>query len=260
MVVRGRMHNFQVHLMLAASMFEPVRTRHTFEEAAEQIAEKVRAGELGHGDKLPAERELAVQMQISRPTLREAARVLVEAGLLEVRRGPGGGMFVASDVVPVELVRQRSSLRLDEVAQVLEARRLIEPGVARLAAQRASEEHLGAIERSIDTMKAILERGYAPEDEERFLQLDMQFHIALARAAGNPTVEQLMRTLLRQLEIARDMAMHLPLVPEWTVQIHERTLDAVRSGDPERVTEVMDEHLGQLERSIAPTIAGLGGE
>lgn len=232
-------------------MFEPVRTRHTFEEAAEQIAEKVRSGELRLGDKLPAERELAVKMQISRPTLREAARVLVEAGLLEVRRGPGGGMFVRSDVVPVELVRQRSSLRLDEVAQVLEARRLIEPGVARLAAQRASEEQLDAIERSIESMREICARGYEAADEDRFLGLDLQFHLALARAAGNPTVESLMRALLRQLEIARDMAMHVPLVPEWTIQIHERTLEAVRSGDLDRVTEVMDEHLGQLERTAS---------
>jgi DNA-binding GntR family transcriptional regulator len=58
-----------------------------------------------------------------------------------------------------------------------------------------------------------------------------------------------MRSLLRQLEIARDMAMHLPLVPEWTLQIHERTLEAVRSGDLDRVSAVMDEHLGQLERT-----------
>ena len=237
--------------MIASDMFEPVRTRHTFEEAAEQIAEKVRSGELRLGDKLPAERELAVRMQISRPTLREAARILVEAGLLEVRRGPGGGMFVRSDVVPVELVRQRSSLRLDEVAQVLEARRLIEPGVARLAAQRASDEHLAALERSIEAMRDICARGYEAEDEDRFLQLDMQFHLALARAAGNPTVESLMRALLRQLEIARDMAMHLPLVPEWTLEIHERTLAAVRSGDLDAVTEVMDEHLGQLERTAS---------
>jgi DNA-binding FadR family transcriptional regulator len=230
-------------------MFEPVRTRHTFEEAAEQIAQKVRAGELQRGDKLPPERDLAVLMQISRPTLREAVRVLVDAGVVEVRRGPGGGIFVAGDVVPVELVRERSGLRLEEVADVLEARRLVEPGVARLAAQRATPADLVPLERTIDAMRQICLRGYTAADEERFLQLDMQFHLALARAAGNPTVATLMRSLLRQLEIARDMAMHLPLVPEWTLEIHERTLDAVRSGDLERVSAVMDEHLGQLERT-----------
>src|SRR3954468_17304275 len=121
-------------------MFEPVRTRRTFEEAADQIAEKVRNGELRTGDKLPGERARAAQMEISRPTLREAIAVLVEAGLLTVRRGPGGGMFVATDVVPVELVRQRSSMRPGGVASVLEAPRLLEPRVAQLAAVRATEE------------------------------------------------------------------------------------------------------------------------
>jgi GntR family transcriptional regulator, transcriptional repressor for pyruvate dehydrogenase complex len=230
-------------------MFTPVRTRRTFEEAAQQIAEKVRSGELRVGDRLPGERALAAQMEISRPTLREAIAVLAEAGLLTVRRGPGGGMFVASDVVPVELVRQRSSMRLGEVASVLEARRLLEPRVAQLAAVRAGDADFTALERSIEAMRAIVEAGYGPADEDRFLQLDVQFHLALARATGNPTVETLMRALIRQLEIARDMAMHAPAVPEWTIDIHERTLAAVRSGDLDEVEAVMDEHLAQLEQT-----------
>ena len=230
-------------------MFTPVQTRRTFEEAADQIAEKVRTGELRTGDRLPGERSLATQMQISRPTLREAVKVLVDAGVLEVRRGPGGGMYVATDVVPTALVRHSASLRLAEIAAVLEARRLLEPQVAQLAALRATEEDLQAMARSIDAMRELVSDGWHLRHEDRFLQLDVQFHLALARAAGNPTVETLMRTLLRQLEIARDMAMHVPLVPEWTIEIHERTLAALRSGDPDEVEAVMDEHLGQLERT-----------
>jgi DNA-binding FadR family transcriptional regulator len=229
-------------------VFTPVRTRRTFEEAAEQIADKVRAGELRIGDKLPPERDLALQMAISRPTLREAVRVLVDAGLLEVRRGPGGGMFVATDVVPVDLVRRVSELRLSEAEAVLEARRIIEPQVARLAHERAGDEELEPLERTIDVMRTIVGRGYRPEDEDRFLQLDVQFHLALARAAGNPTLETLLRLVFRQLEILRDMAMHVPAVPDWIIDVHERTLAAVRSG--EGIDEVMDEHLGRLEHTL----------
>ena len=79
--------------------FEPLATRRTFEEAVEQIAEKVKSGDLHVGDRLPSERELAGQMRISRPTLREAVKVLVEAGVLEVRRGQSGGIFVAAELV-----------------------------------------------------------------------------------------------------------------------------------------------------------------
>jgi GntR family transcriptional repressor for pyruvate dehydrogenase complex len=230
-------------------VFTPVQTRRTFEEAADQIAEKVRTGELRTGDRLPGERSLAAQMEISRPTLREAVKVLVEAGVLEVRRGPGGGMYVATDVVPTDLVRHSASLRLAEIAAVLEARRMLEPQVAQLAAERATEEDFEAMERSIEAMRRIVDGGWHQRHEDRFLQLDVQFHLALARAAGNATVETLMRILLRQLEIARDMAMHVPLIPEWTIGIHERTLAALRSGEPEEVEAVMDEHLGQLERT-----------
>jgi GntR family transcriptional regulator, transcriptional repressor for pyruvate dehydrogenase complex len=230
-------------------VFTPVQTRRTFEEAADQIAEKVRAGELRTGDRLPGERALAAQMEISRPTLREAVKVLVDAGVLEVRRGPGGGMYVATDVVPTELVRHGASLRLAEIAAVLEARRMLEPRVAQLAAERATDEDFDALERSIEAMRVLVAGGWHARHEDRFLQLDVQFHLALARAAGNPTVETLMRLLFRQLEIARDMAMHLPLVPEWTIGIHERTLAALRGGDPDEVESVMHEHLGQLERT-----------
>jgi GntR family transcriptional regulator, transcriptional repressor for pyruvate dehydrogenase complex len=132
---------------------------------------------------------------------------------------------------------------------VLEARRMLEPRVAQLAAERATEEDFEALERSIEAMHELVDDGWHARHEDRFLQLDVQFHLAIARAAGNPTVETLMRMLFRQLEIARDMAMHVPLVPEWTIAVHERTLGALRSGDPDEVAAVMDEHLGQLERT-----------
>ena len=97
--------------------------------------------------------------------------------------------------------------------------------------------------------RALVANGWAPAHEDRFLQIDVQFHLALARASGNSTVETLIRMLFRQLEIARDMAMHVPLVPEWTIGVHERTLAALRAGDPDEIEAVMDEHLGQLERT-----------
>jgi DNA-binding FadR family transcriptional regulator len=190
-------------------------------------------------------------MEISRPTLREAVKVLVTAGVLEVRRGAEAGMFVASDVVPADLVRERADLRLGEVAAVLEARRIVEPGVARLAARHGERADLSASERSLSTMRRLVEAGYEAADEDRFLQLDVQFHLGLARASNNPTVERLMRMLFRELEIARDMTMHEPLVPEWTIAIHEATIDAIRSGDDVRVDEVMDRHLGRLETTWA---------
>src|SRR5579871_5991655 len=95
--------------------FAPVGPRRTFEGAVEQIAERIRMGELSAGDRLPSERELAASMQISRPTLREAVRVLASAGVLTVHSGAGGGIFVASGYVPYSILRSKSEMRVGEI-------------------------------------------------------------------------------------------------------------------------------------------------
>jgi DNA-binding FadR family transcriptional regulator len=73
----------------------------------------------------------------------------------------------------------------------------------------------------------------------------------MARASANPQLARIMRALIRDLEIARDMAMHVPLVADWTLDIHERTLAALRGGDRATIEEVMDEHLGRMEETWA---------
>jgi DNA-binding FadR family transcriptional regulator len=232
-------------------VFTPVQTRKTFEEAVEQIAEKVKTGELHVGDRLPSERSLADLMQISRPTLREAVKVLQDSGLIDVRRGAGGGMFVATEIVPPELLKRRRDLRIHEVAQVLEARRVLEPRVAQIAAARATPDDFEAMQKTIDDQRAILAAGDLLREgrEDRFLALDVRFHLTIARASGNETLVGLVRSLYHDLEIARDMAMHHETVPEWVLDVHERTLAAIRSGDLDAVDRVMDEHLAELERT-----------
>jgi GntR family transcriptional repressor for pyruvate dehydrogenase complex len=229
--------------------FEPIGPRRAFEGAVEQIAQRIRHGDLGEGDRLPSERQLAEAMRISRPTLREAVKVLAKAGVLEVHPGATGGIFVASGYVPIELLRLQSGVRLAEVAGVLEARRLLEPQVARFAAQDASEADFERMRLTIEAHKQLLRSGEVLEREDRFLQLDMQFHVRMAEATGNATVVGLMRSLLRQLEIGRDLALRQPPIPEWVVDIHERTLAALRSGDEAAIAAVMDEHLGGMERA-----------
>lgn len=228
--------------------FEPVSSRRTFEEAVAQIAEKIKTGDLHEGDRLPSERELAAQMRISRPTLREAVKTLTEAGVLDVRRGQSGGIFVRSELIPPQLLRSRQEIRFSEVSGVLEARRLLEPRVAQLAAVHATEDDFAAMARTIERQRELSSGNGHLHNEDMLLQLDLKFHLVLARATRNSTIVGLMRTLLRQLEIARDMAMHAPLVPDWTIEIHERTLAAVRAADFPLIDSVMDEHLAQLEQ------------
>lgn len=228
--------------VVAYELFRPVSTRRTFEEAVDQIAEAVRAGDLRVGDRLPSERDLAAQMRISRPTLREAIKILADATVIEVKPGPGGGMTIVSDVIPTDLVRRRTELRVGEVSGVLEARRVLEPRVAQLAGLYATAEDFEAMQRTIDL------QGQFSDDRDRFNQLDFRFHLRIARATKNATIVQLMRFLLQQLEIARDMAIRDPHYPEHAIPIHERTLAAIKSGDPDWIDQAMDEHLSFLEK------------
>ena len=228
--------------------FEPVQTRRTFEEAVEQIAEKIKTGDAAPGDRLPSERDLAAQMRISRPTVREAVKVLADAGVLDVRRGQSGGIFVRSELVPRDLLRTQWEIRVSEVSGVLEARRLLEPRVAQLAAVHASDDDFVAMRATIDRQRELAEAEDFLAEEDLFLQLDLKFHLVIARATGNSTVVSLMRSLFRRLEIARDMAVHAETIPDWVIGVHERTLEAIRAADFEAIESVMDEHLAQLEQ------------
>jgi GntR family transcriptional repressor for pyruvate dehydrogenase complex len=229
--------------------FTPVETRRTFEEAVEQIADRITLGELKLGDQLPSERDLALQMQISRPTVREALRVLADSGVVEIKPGARGGAFVRSDVVPRDVLRHRSDMRVSEVRGVIEARRLLEPQVAQLAARNARDSDYEVMQRTIERMVELSRDGAVLDHEDRFLALDFQFHLAIAQATGNSTIVGLMRSLLRRLELARDMAVHEPLVADWTIEIHMRTVRAIRGGDEEEIRAVMDAHLGRMEES-----------
>jgi DNA-binding FadR family transcriptional regulator len=222
-------------------MFRPIRTRKIFEEAIAQIAEAIQTGQLGVGEKLPSERTLAGALAISRPTLREAVRILVDAGVLEVKPGPSGGMFVKSDVIRPSLYEEVPNIALSEVGQTLEARRVLEPRVAQLAALNATDEDFELMRRSIEDQERV------SDNRDRALVYDRRFHLILARASRNALLVQLMRTIFRQLELAQDIAMRAPHEPAWATAIHRRTLQAIMSGDYDEIELAMDEHLSFLE-------------
>jgi GntR family transcriptional regulator, transcriptional repressor for pyruvate dehydrogenase complex len=223
------------------ALFTPVRTRRSFEEALEQIAECIKTGDLGVGDRLPSERDIAGAMGISRPTLREALRILIDAGIVEVR-SRSGGMVVRSDLIPPTVIADRQQLVMADVGSVLEVRRVLECNIARIAAVEAVEDDFDALEETI-----ALQCAADADDVVRHLQLDERFHLTLARATGNPMFSEMMRTILRRIAIARDMTPRSGGDKELEVEIHRRTLDALRSRDLERVDEAMEEHMSYLE-------------
>jgi DNA-binding FadR family transcriptional regulator len=239
-----------------------VQARRTYERAIAQIADRIRSGDLGVGDRLPGERALADQMEISRPTVREAIRVLSEAGIVTVKPGASGGLYIASDHIPLSLVPSHLEGRSSEIVGVLETRRMLEPHIAQLAALRATDEDFALMQNCIEQQRAVAAAG-GDGMRERLFQLDVQFHKVVARATKNPTAVRLMVSLLTDLEAARDIAA-MEVSPEDMIEIHQRTLDAIRSGDMALIDVVMDEHLARTEelweratgRPLVPGVPG----
>jgi DNA-binding FadR family transcriptional regulator len=209
---------------------------------AGQIAEAIWSGELAVGDRVPPERDLADRLRLSRPTVRAALRDLRREGLLEVRRGRAGGSFVRTDLVPERLLPPLPGPP-PEVLELLEARRAVEIQVALLAAHHATEADLHALAGIVERQRS------APHDWEAGIQLDVKFHLQLARAARNQVIWALARTLQRNVWRSRLRDLRMPHDVDVVADIHERTLRAVASGEAGEIERVMDEHLGWLERA-----------
>src|SRR5437762_7567445 len=127
------------------AVFRPVRTGNAFEETVERLLQAIRLGVAGPGERLPAERELAARLAVSRVTLREAIRALANAGYVESRRGRYGGTFVMPALPPTASGRPREELAAS-LEDVLTVRRVLETGAAEAAAARpvtaAERQHL----------------------------------------------------------------------------------------------------------------------
>jgi len=233
---------------------EPVLTERTFEQAIEHIVEGIERSGLRVGERLPNEGELAEQLSISKPTLRQALRVLERAGLIAVRRGGGGGIFLAAELVPMDLIKSYVASEEHQVVEVLTARRILEAGVTALAAVSATDEDFDAIQRTVDLLER--HRGNRP----LVFRADAAFHRAVSRACHNRALQRAMRSLGHELAPIRDAYPGGPERDDVTLDIHRRQLHAMRVRDLERLDEVLDEHFRQLECAFAGAVGSTWDE
>ena len=232
---------------------EPIRATRTFEAAIEHLTEAIERARLRRGDRLPSESELALALGISKPTLRQALRVLELSGLVAVRRGKGGGIVVTSDLVPPLALSSAVAVEESAVVDVLHARRVLERAVAFEALERATEADLGELERTID----LLERHLG--ERASVMRADAMFHRALVRSCHNATIQAAMRGLARSLAPIRDAYSGGVERDRQTLDVHRRQLDAMRRRDRDALDRILDEHLRMLEDAFVEAI-GKGRE
>jgi GntR family transcriptional regulator, transcriptional repressor for pyruvate dehydrogenase complex len=201
-------------------------------------------GELVRGSKLPPEREIAAQQGVSRNVVREAIHRLAAMNIVDVRHG--AGTFVAaldmdSLVEPLEF-----AVRLEPatVETLLEARLVLEPPIARLAATRAQPDDLQELD------ERVAESAGSTHDPARFLEIDIEIHRVIVRMAGNPFLTRVMDSLGRLARAGREFTNIDPRMRATALRDHERIAAALRAGDAEASAQVMQKHLEHVRRIL----------
>ncbi len=228
-------------------MFSSVRSPRVYEHIVAQIERAIFDGRLRSGDWLPPERELVRQFGASRVAVREALRTLEHRGLVAVRHGASGGHFVRE--ADTALLRRdlATLLRLGRlsVAQLTEARLILEPEIARLAAERAGEEELRVIAAALEARAAAVARGQHPR------VLDIQFHRLVAAAAKNP-VHAVLADALMDLE-ADVVVPRIELTEEDNARVdeaHREIHAAIRARQGDRARAAMAAHIVDVQRRL----------
>ncbi len=219
-----------------------VETQRLYRQIADQLRAGITAGEWAPGERIPAERELATQLGVSRPSVREALIALEVEGWVEVRTG--SGVFVlerkaaapaATGHGPTEALTEWGPLEL------LRARRVLEGEIAGMAAQLAKRKHIEAIAKALAAMEKAADQGVLP------LQGDRDFHSAIVQACGNGV---LIDTVQRFWDARREpmyerMVEHFETPRSWrlAIQEHHQILDAIRARNSDQARAAMHEHM-----------------
>lgn len=227
--------------------FKKVRPRKVSAIAAEQIVEAIHRGDYPVSSKLPSEFELAEQMGVSRPSIREALSALQAMSIIESR--PGSGNYVlrkpssSEESDTVHLIESETGC-----LEVMEARGVLEPPIAALVAEKASDGVVAQLREFIDNMHKFAAR----DDFDAYFEVDKKFHIALADGAGNALVKSALSPLLDTMDqrVYREFTRHYYLKNvddlQLVVDLHKEILDAIEANDGKTAFAKMVEHWDRM--------------
>lgn len=227
------------------AVFEPVAPPTTFEETVERLGTAIRLGLLPAGTRLPAERDLAHELQISRSTLRQALTTLVQSGHLVSQRGRGGGTFVTED--PPLLAASGAGPLGDEAQALLDARVAVETGSAVLACERAQSEDL-------ERLDELVTRMTDAEDFEAYRRADMRFHIGVAEAAHSPRLVADMTEVQGEMSALIARIAHPEQVLTRSNAQHGRIVGLLGRGETARAVKLVRDHIEGTEHILAGLI------
>src|SRR6202021_2257653 len=239
--IRGIATNDSVESLDTKPVYRAVRTSRLYEQIVQQVEDSILKDQLKPGDELPAERDLAHRFGVSRTAVREAVKTLREKGLVEAYSGRG--TFVTNGTS--QAMRQSLDLMIrinpqEGSANLAELRLVLEPEIASLAAPRIEEQLLSTMREAV----AMMDRNL--NDPDAFIEADLDFHLALAEAAGNPLILSLLDSIVGLLREQRIKIFFQEGGPRTGQHHHARILAAIEKRDSEASRAAMRDHLEQV--------------
>ena len=205
--------------------FRAVQQRKLVDQVIQQLQENISLDILKPGDKIPTEPELMSLFSVGRSTIREAVRVLVEAGLLEVLQG--SGTYVINKNSDAETLDKR--LRRASILEIYEVRRILELEIVKLAAERRSNDIINQMQKHLEKRRT----ARSQNDLKAYVDSDLDFHIALAIASQNSVLVDLYRSFSAALRSALEKLVIDSELYHDQIDIHEKILEAVERQDSE---------------------------
>ncbi len=232
-------------------MYTRIQSAKVFEQVATQIEKRILAGELHSGDRLPTERELAEQFQVSRTAVREAMKILAQKGLVDMRPGRGTIVIDGAHEAMQDSIGLAMKLKLGEVGgsdNLVEVRAILETEIAALAAARATAKEIAAMYNAIQIMDQSL------DDADAFIAADNLFHEALAQATQNALILILVNSIVNLLSEQRKQIFAVEGGPQRGQFHHRRILESIIQRDPEAARASMRSHLRQVREDVGASL------
>jgi GntR family transcriptional regulator, transcriptional repressor for pyruvate dehydrogenase complex len=225
-------------------MLKAIKKTRLYEEVVGQLHQLIDDGRLKAGDRLPSERELAETFRVSRSSVREAIKTLENQGMVISR--PGSGTFITAVNVEAIIPPLASLLSRgkDALVDLFEMRCLVEPGIAALAAERATPADILRLKEICAAQEQEINRDTSAVDS------DAAFHLTIGRATHNAALQRLVASIVEILKPIREKSLQTPSRAHKSLASHREILVAIERHDPELARQAMQRHIQAVEQNV----------
>ncbi|GGB54553.1 GntR family transcriptional regulator [Lentibacillus populi] len=215
------------------------------EKVADYIKEQIRAGVYSVGERIPGERDMSIQLEVSRNTVREAYKILEAYGYLKAEHGRG--VFIASEAEQIRKMTESFFISSSQISDLFAVRQVLEESVVEWATKNGTNENVEKLQSIVKDAQEIIASGRDPIE---LAEYDLQFHLYLAEMSGNDVANRIMHHLIDLLRQARTQSIRIPNRAEKSVAEHDEIVKSIKEGNTVLAKKSMKYHLESVEKSI----------